>query len=189
MNRCKFIALIADAVRGPLALGSSGWISNVHGWSAYPPILPVNADITLRRPCANSRPMQVISMGTTEQADQRHDRLLCAHCERQCSRHAAEEANELASPHIRTQALRGQHCIGSNEHFGRAQTGQQLPQCTANVADGSIATIAQCPGYFCYPPKSGAIADMAALTLRAMSRPSAGLRQHHSILRDLLRIC
>jgi hypothetical protein len=35
--------------------------------------------------------------------------------------------------------LRRQHCIGSEEYFDRAQTGpsKPLPQCTANVADGS----------------------------------------------------
>jgi hypothetical protein len=39
MNRCKFIALIGDAVRGRFRVRSSGWISNVRGWSAYPPRL------------------------------------------------------------------------------------------------------------------------------------------------------
>jgi len=37
---------------------------------------------------------------------------------------AAEKANKLTSPHIRTQA-QGQHCIGSNDYFDRAQTGHQ----------------------------------------------------------------
>ena len=33
--------------------------------------------------------------------------------------------------------LRGQHCIGSNEYFDRAQLGTKtMPQCTANVGDG-----------------------------------------------------
>jgi hypothetical protein len=37
---------------------------------------------------------------------------------------AAEKANDLTSPHICTK-LRGQHCIGLNGYFDRAQTGQQ----------------------------------------------------------------
>jgi len=38
--------------------------------------------------------------------------------------------------------VKGQHCIGSNKYFDRAQIKHQkpLPQCTANVADGSIAS-------------------------------------------------
>ena len=39
--------------------------------------------------------------------------------------------------------LRGQHCIGSNERFDRGSkpASKPLPQCTANVADGSKARI------------------------------------------------
>jgi len=55
--------------------------------------------------------------------DHRHGRLLCARREGPRGR-AAEKANELTSPHIRTQA-QGQHCIGSKEYFDRAQTGHQ----------------------------------------------------------------
>src|SRR6202011_776499 len=74
-----------------------------------------------------------------EEPDHRHRRLLRARTERP-RRGAAEKANEVTSPHIRTQA-QGQYCIGSNAYFDRLKPGiKPLPQRTANVADGSISS-------------------------------------------------
>jgi len=50
------------------------------------------------------------------------DGELADRAQRPRQRRAAEKANELTSPHIRTQP-QGQHRIGSNEYFDRAQTG------------------------------------------------------------------
>jgi hypothetical protein len=46
-------------------------------------------------------------------------RLLRARRERPCRCRAADQRDELASPHIRSQARETQHCIGSNEYFDR----------------------------------------------------------------------
>ena len=66
-------------------------------------------------------------------------------CARAASGHAAPPPRRLMNSRRRISApkLRGQHCIGSSEYIDRAQTTHQnpLPQCTANVADGSKARI------------------------------------------------
>jgi hypothetical protein len=53
-----------------------------------------------------------------EKPDYRHRSLLRARRKRPRHRGAADQRDELASPHMHTQA-QGQHCIGSNEHFDR----------------------------------------------------------------------
>ena len=61
---------------------------------------------------------QGFGRGGIEKSDHWHCRLLRPRHERPSRRRGSEKANELTSPHIRTQ-FRGQHCIGLNVYFDR----------------------------------------------------------------------
>src|SRR5438105_14288101 len=80
--------------------------------SELPKPLPEILKITLRVRIILGDPQQYRD---PPHSDHWHRRLLRARRDRP-HRRAAEKANELTSPHIRTQA-QGQYCIGSNEYF------------------------------------------------------------------------
>jgi hypothetical protein len=52
----------------------------------------------------------VVARTDAEKSDHRHRRLLPLRHERPCGSRAAEKGDEVAAPHIASQA-RGQHCI------------------------------------------------------------------------------
>jgi hypothetical protein len=65
--------------------------------------------------------------------------LLRARRERPCRR-AAEKANELTSPHIRTQAQGSALYRQTGTLIGLKPASKPLPQCTTNVGDGSFSS-------------------------------------------------
>ena len=96
-----------------------------------------------------------IGRPVSDKPDHRQRRLLRPRRKRPRNSRTAEQRDEFASPHIRSQPHETQHCIGSNEYFDRGlPASKPLPQCTANVADGSLSARA-IPRR--WPARSGAL--------------------------------